>query len=239
MRVPVDVLRVQTHDVQELLDPAAPVALRGHLGVDLEGLPDDVADRHARVQRGVRVLEHHLDVAADGLQRAPGQLGDVLALVEDLAGGGPLQRHQELGDRGLATAGLTDDAEGLTGVQVEGDPVDGLDRADLLLEEDALRQREVLDEVPHLEDRLALADGRVDGGHGLRLGRRVHGLHVGDVRGGVHGLLLLLELSHGSSPSRSGTRCRGRPARGRPARSPGRAAGCPYGRCPVPWGSAG
>src|SRR5690606_14328171 len=93
VRVAVDVLRVQADDVQQVLDLLAPVALGRHLRVDLEGLTDDVAHRHPRVQRGVRVLEHHLDVAADRLQRAPRLAGDALGLVAGRPRGPPPQGH--------------------------------------------------------------------------------------------------------------------------------------------------
>ncbi len=223
VRIAVDVLRVQTDDVEQVLDllPAAP--LGRHLGVDLVGLPDDVADRHPRVQRGVRVLEHHLDVAAYGSQRAAGQLRDVLAPVADHAPGGRLQVHQHLGDGRLAAAGLPHDAERLAGRQVEVHPVDGLDRPDLLLEEDAPGQRVVLDQAAHLEDRVAL---------GVRpLTARLPCL--GEQRGAPCDALASRVLSvHRASPSRSGRRS------GVP-RPPCRAAGRPYGTRPGPWGSAG
>src|SRR5262249_42717874 len=67
VRVAVDVLGVETDDVQQLLHPAAPVTPRGCLGMDVEGLTDDVTHRHPRVERGVRVLEHHLNVPAHRL----------------------------------------------------------------------------------------------------------------------------------------------------------------------------
>ena len=119
------------------------------LGVDLERLADDVADRHPRVQRGVRVLHDHLDVAAQpacsspapGIWRCPRPCSSHRPAV------GRSSAHQQPGQRGLAAAGLADDAERLAATQVEGDPVDRLDRADLLLEHDALGEREVLDQV--------------------------------------------------------------------------------------------
>src|SRR5262249_31040581 len=131
------------------------------------------------------------------------------------------------------------DAEGLALVQIEGDAVDGLDRADLPLEQDALGEREVLDEVADLEDGLAPAGLRLQDAYRLLLGARLGGLRLGDVGLRVLRLVGLRRLSHGSSPSRSGTRWRSRAVRFRPARSRGPAAEARCGRCPAPAHSAG
>ena len=124
-----------------------PAALGRHVGVDLERLADDVADRHPRVQRGVRVLEHDLDVAAQPAHRArpSGAYMSSPSKVE-LPGGRLLQAHQQPGQGRLAAAGLADDAERLALVELEGDPVDGLDLADRAPQHAAL-EREVLDQV--------------------------------------------------------------------------------------------
>ena len=84
---------------------------------------------------------------AAGAARAPDSLAMSWPSKRTVPGGRLLQPHQQLGQRRLAAAGLADDAEGLAPVQVEADPVDRLDRADLLLEQDALGEREVLDQV--------------------------------------------------------------------------------------------
>ena len=62
--------------------------------MDLERLADDVSDRLARVQRGVRILKDDLDIlAAAGASRA--LLGvDVDPVEGELAGGRLLQPHQ-------------------------------------------------------------------------------------------------------------------------------------------------
>src|SRR5690606_31739186 len=61
-------------------------------------------------------------------------LHEVLALEEDLAPGDPARRrrdepHHREARHGLARARLAHDREGLAAVEVEADPVDGLDRA--------------------------------------------------------------------------------------------------------------
>ena len=64
VRVAVDEARVQADQRQQLLHPRAHRLPPSPQVVDLDRLGDDVADRHARVERGVRVLEDHLHVAA-------------------------------------------------------------------------------------------------------------------------------------------------------------------------------
>ena len=70
--------------VQRLSDTLARGSLRRADALDDERLPEDRADPHARVERGVGVLEHDLQVAAarDAGRCAP-QLGDVVALEAD------------------------------------------------------------------------------------------------------------------------------------------------------------
>ena len=67
VRVAVVVLGVEPDDLQQLLDPRQDLVLRHHL-VDRQRRADDRADRVPRVQRRVRVLEDHLDLAAQRLE---------------------------------------------------------------------------------------------------------------------------------------------------------------------------
>ena len=66
---------------------------RDHLEVD-ERLGDDVAHRHARIERRVRILEDHLQLLALLTQLLAAQLGDVDSVEDHLAG----RRGDELGD---------------------------------------------------------------------------------------------------------------------------------------------
>ncbi len=196
MRIPVDEVRVETDPLQQLTDPLLALALGHHVVVDLPRLGHDVADRHARVQGGVRVLEDDLDVAAQPAQVLAGQARDVLALVEHLAGGGLLQGHDQLGDRRLAAAGLPHQAERLAGVQGEVDPVDRAHLTDGLLEDDPLGQREVLDQALDPQQ------------------RRGGAVPCGAARRGLSG--------HAAPRRGSGRRCDGR---GRPRAAPAGRAG--------------
>jgi hypothetical protein len=78
------VLGVEADDLHQLLDP--PLALPA-LGqpVDVEGVADDRPDPLARVQRGIGVLEDHLDLAPQPSQPVALPVGDVLAVELDFA----------------------------------------------------------------------------------------------------------------------------------------------------------
>src|SRR6201999_1004213 len=117
-----------------------------HLGLDAvlglgpldpERRSDDRADRVPWVQRGVGVLEDHLDVAADLAHLAAPQTTDLAPVEADRTA----RRFQQLGDRAagcrLAAAGLSDQSQRLAGADRETHSVDGLDRTDLPLEDQA------------------------------------------------------------------------------------------------------
>ena len=74
-------------------------------------------------------------------------------LIEPLVGSS--SRSSSRAGRRLAAAGLADEAERLAALDVERDAVDGVHGADLLAEDHARGEREVLDEVADLEQRLA------------------------------------------------------------------------------------
>ncbi|MNF68235.1 hypothetical protein D3C84_500870 [compost metagenome] len=98
--------------------------LPGESGVEGdERLGDDVADCHAWVQGGQRVLEDHLDLLALLPQRPLLELGQILAQPHHLAVGGRHQTYQGPGEGGLATAGLPHYAQGLPLVEAQGDAI--------------------------------------------------------------------------------------------------------------------
>ena len=84
VRVAVGVLGGEADLGEELGDALAPAGLRQDVGVDHPGLGDDLVDRHARVERLGRVLEHHLDLAAHGVEVARRHGEEVPALPERL-----------------------------------------------------------------------------------------------------------------------------------------------------------
>ena len=137
----------QAHALQHGVDVVVDLLLVLHHMVGDEGLGDDVPHRHAGVEGGVGVLEDHLHLAANGLQLTGGQLGDVLAVQNDLARGGVIDADNGAGAAALAAAGLPHQAEGPALAQGEAHIVHRVDDA-------ALACRKMFGQVLHLKDGL-------------------------------------------------------------------------------------
>ena len=121
------------HRLQHLERALAGGRLRGVL-VQLHRLPQLLADRVHRVQRGHRILEDHRDlVAAHLAQLRRRQLEQVAALEDRLARRDRLRSRVQPEDRqagdALAAARLADDRERLALLDREGDAVDRADDA--------------------------------------------------------------------------------------------------------------
>src|SRR5690606_12224745 len=112
VRVAVVVLRVEADPLQELLDGRLDALLRRDL-LDPQRRAHDRADRVPGVERAVRVLEDHLDVAAERPHGPLRQVGDVTAVEDDPAARGPEQPGDQAAGRGLAAPRLAHQAEGL------------------------------------------------------------------------------------------------------------------------------
>src|SRR6185369_12620984 len=120
-----------------------------------------------------RVLEDDLHPAAVRPERRATEAADVLAVEADRARGRVDEPEEHPPDGRLAATRLADEAERLAPPDREAHAVDGLDLVDRALEDPA-PDREVLDEVPHLDERHARGAGRRrgrrrdDARHGVR-----------------------------------------------------------------------
>lgn len=194
VRIALEVLHVQAdlaHDLEDALLAPGGIGLGA---VDEHGLLDGLGRSVARVKRGIGVLEDHLDVLADRLELLPGKLGDVLATVDDLPRGGLVQLHHAAAQRGLAAAGLANDAQRLAGIDVQAHVGKGMEHL-RLGEELPAAQTEVLGEVLDGENGLSARNlGSLDNSRRLR-------------------------LTHGGSP-RLSRACARRPASGMPQSAP-------------------
>ena len=98
--------------------------------MDVERLGDDRADGHARIERGVGVLEDDLHVAAAAGASRPCRARRRSSPIEAALARGRLDQPQQQARQGrLAAAGFADDAQRLAGGQRQAHIVDGADRA--------------------------------------------------------------------------------------------------------------
>jgi hypothetical protein len=84
-------------------------------------LGNDLADALARIERSVRILEHHLEVAARAAQRRRRQRVQVAAEQDDASRRGRLEGHHQARERRLARARLAHDAEAAARLEREAD----------------------------------------------------------------------------------------------------------------------
>ena len=135
----------QADQVEQLQHAPADLG-RVDLLVGDQRLGDDGADAHARIERGVGILEHRLDGFAVVPAAGRVQPGEIAALEQDGAAGGRLQPEHEFRRRGLAAARFAHHAQRLAALDGEGDAVDRAHDA-ALAAEDAATRREMLAEA--------------------------------------------------------------------------------------------
>src|SRR6266446_2025003 len=87
--------------------------------MNAEDLLDRGADTLARIQRRVRILEHHLDAPPMNAQPRTREFRQVDAVELDCARRRPLEPDEQPRERRLAAAALADDAERFATVDLE------------------------------------------------------------------------------------------------------------------------
>ncbi|MCY1302372.1 hypothetical protein D9M70_520230 [compost metagenome] len=163
MRIALEVLGRKLDLSQKLGGTGAHDLRRAQL-VNPHRIHQRLLDRHARVERGERILEDHLGFAAksreDGARRAD-QLGSIEA---DRARPWSIELHDRAGNRRLAATGFTDQRQGFARKDIEGDVLHRMHPAGDVAEQPRL-QVEARDQVAHRDERAP----------GIRhLRRRVH-----------------------------------------------------------------
>ena len=74
----------------------------------LHRLGDDVADLHARIERAVWILEDDLDAAPQRQELLVLEPGEVDAVIDDLAGGRPVEQQYAPAGRRLTATTFAD-----------------------------------------------------------------------------------------------------------------------------------
>ena len=117
----------------------------------LERLGDDLPHPHTRIERTPGVLEDRLYPGAVPPGPLPVELLERVAFEGDGAAGRLLQQEDQLGERGLAASGLADHPEAGPFLDLERDPVHGVERLVLADDEPARGDLVGLGEVLDLE----------------------------------------------------------------------------------------
>jgi hypothetical protein len=142
--------RVETHAAEERAGPLARLRTRRAVHEQAEG--HGILDGQARVQRGVRILEHELHVPAQPLHARGRRRPHVLAVEPHHTGVRLDQPQEKPRERRLAASGLAHDAERLARRHVERDAVHRPHPRQRALEH-AAPQGEMLAQALHLEER--------------------------------------------------------------------------------------
>ena len=131
VRVLVEIGAAQAHRCQRF---GRSVALRlataalGRVGQRFQRFGHDARDRLARIERTVRILKHHLDVAPGGTQLIAWQPVQVAAQQFDTARSRHIERHHQARDRRLARARFANDAQAASGLDRKAHAVQRLDQ---------------------------------------------------------------------------------------------------------------
>ena len=152
VRKAVGVLGVQADFIQQLVDPLPPFRLPLKQAMDIQGFADDLADRHARVERRRGILKDDLHLAPVRQHLHSDVLFAVIdrrSVIDDPPAGGLVQADNGSSEGGLAAAGLADDAKRLAPVDEKGHRFDGLHI--FLFEQAVALDGEILFEVFNLK----------------------------------------------------------------------------------------
>src|SRR3546814_248409 len=125
MGIAVYLLRQEPRPRHHRLPPALRLCARQLGGEGLHRLGDDLAHRHARVERGERILEDDLHLLAPLPHRLRRQLAEVAAEPYHPPVAVRQQAENGTAEGRLAAAGFTDQPQGLARPEVEAHLVDG------------------------------------------------------------------------------------------------------------------
>jgi hypothetical protein len=147
----------------------ATLGLGGADAMHARGKGNRILDGQAWVERGIRILEHHLHLAAhvgdaDAIERA-----DHFAIENRVADVRLNQADEQAGGRRFAATGFADDAERLALGNRKGNIVDRLHRRDLAIQDAAAHGKvfaQVRDDQQRLGRAAAVLGNRQDGGVG-------------------------------------------------------------------------
>jgi len=117
VRIALQVAWIEAHQSHELLHAIDDIA--ASRATDGERLADDVQHAHARIQRGIGVLENHLHAGAQGTQRRLPHARDLLSVHYDLAAGRVFQPKNGAAQGCLAGSRFSDQCQRFATLNVD------------------------------------------------------------------------------------------------------------------------
>ena len=153
VRIAIPQLAAQADGVEHRRDGRVERAALGE-SMQPHGFADDVADRHPRIERRVRILKDHVKVTPERAHLPSRKMGHVGAVHDDAPRRWFGQAHDAIRDGRLAAAGLADETEDLAAAERERHAVDRVDVPAAAPEH--ATNREVLDEPVDLQHGSAL-----------------------------------------------------------------------------------
>ncbi len=123
MRIAAQMHRIQPDLAQQLTRAIQPFAAPGADIVLAQWLDQDIGHGHARIKRGIRILEHDLHPPPQRTQGLRRGRSDILAVEHHTACRRFHQPQQGPPERGLAATRFTDQAVGLATTDIEADAI--------------------------------------------------------------------------------------------------------------------
>ena len=146
----------QAHAVHQVTDALFQISrILGEAKI-ADRLGQDVPHPHTRIERGIRVLKHHLHAPTERAKRAGWHVVNPRAIQSHLATRDVKQAQNGLADGGFAAAGFTHQRQGFPFGDGKGNAIHGIDMAGDAAQE-ASADWEVFLEVIDLEQRRAHA----------------------------------------------------------------------------------
>ena len=184
---------IETHYVQQFIYSALPFDF-GSLSLNQQGLADDVIDTHARVQRRIGVLEHHLALNMILAGHLVILVSHQPVIEVDLTRRESFNTDQHSPDRGLAATRFSHETEGLALVDREAHVGNRVHRTHLVLDQSGL-DGELLHHVLNAREflvRRGFDRFRSDGRRDDRRERSCDGMKAGELVPRVPGELRVL-----------------------------------------------
>ena len=122
MRIAIAGISVQLDLFQRIHHQRIPIPITAAKAMHFQTFANDFPHRHARAERPVRILEHHLHLAAHVGRHGLARL-DRLTVQQDLAPLKRLQPQNGAGQGGFTAAAFADQPQAFAPVQLKANPI--------------------------------------------------------------------------------------------------------------------